>query len=77
MNVNFEYVLDITRDILNMTFISKHFSRKWNTKFKVKESKNVIISNFIIGFKETQMIWNLSQNRMIAYRVLDLETKHI
>lgn len=44
-----------------MGFIGKHFSRKWNLKYKIREVPlNTIIDSLNINFEETQIIWNIS-----------------
>ena len=34
---NLDYLLGLTREILDLTMIVKTYTRKWNFKYKVKE----------------------------------------
>lgn len=33
VNIDFEFILDRTRDILDYSFVVKHFVRKWTLKY--------------------------------------------
>ena len=37
MHVNLEHILDLNREILDFSFIVKHYTRKWDFKYSIKE----------------------------------------
>lgn len=44
----------MTKDILNMAFIMKHFTRKWSDKFRIRDTpRKAIMESFTIQFDET------------------------
>ena len=46
VNMDFEFILDRTCDILDYSFVFKHFSRKWNLKFvDLAESRTKPLKN--------------------------------
>lgn len=51
VNVNMETILNMTQDILNMSFVMKHFSRKWRDKFRIRDvPRKTIVESFTINF---------------------------
>ena len=42
VNIDFEFILDRTRDNLDYSFILKHFTRKWSSKYADPCDKNIM-----------------------------------
>ncbi|CDW78547.1 UNKNOWN [Stylonychia lemnae] len=75
-NVNMDHILSLTREILDFSLIFKNFSRKWNVKYAVKDYiKSTIIESLEFQFEESQIIWNMSKSRYLAFRLYDFKTK--
>lgn len=52
--LNLDYVLGLTREIIDLAIIVKTYTRKWNFKYKVKEYiKQTVIEGLSFGFLET------------------------
>lgn len=73
-----DLVLSMTREILDLTFIIKTYTRKWNAKFRIKELiRKSMIESMIFTFQETQLIWYMSPSRFVAFKAVDFKTKPV
>lgn len=76
--LNMDYILSLTRELIDINIIVKTYTRKWNLKFKVKEYiKATIVESLNFEFKETQFIWFMSQSRYVVFRLADFHTKPV
>jgi hypothetical protein len=76
LSLNLDFILGLTREIIDLSIIFKSFTRKWNLKFKVKDYiKKTIIENLHFDFKETQFLWYMSQSRFLVFRLSDFNTR--
>ena len=39
MTIDFETILDRTKDFIDYAFVYKHFNKKWSTKYSVRERR--------------------------------------
>lgn len=78
VNVNMEYVLAMTDEILDCAMITKHYGRKWDAKFSIKDQvKESVIESLSLAFQEAQIIWPMSRSRYCAFRLVDFSTKPV
>jgi hypothetical protein len=76
--LNMDYILSLTREIIDISIIFKTYTRKWDLKFKVKEYiKQTIIKSLNFEFKESQFIWYMSHSRYVVFSLADFHTKPI
>jgi hypothetical protein len=74
--LNLDYILDMTREIVDLSVICKTYARKWNFKYKVKEFiKQTVIETLTFQFNETQFIWYMSKSRFLVFRAAHFKTK--
>ena len=52
--LNMDYILSLTREIIDISIIFKTFTRKWNFKYRVKEYiKATVVERMDFAFKES------------------------
>jgi hypothetical protein len=75
LSLNFDYMLEITREIVDLSVICKTYTRKWNFKYKVKEYvKQTVVDSLNFTFQETQFIWYMSKSRFLVFRAAQFKT---
>lgn len=78
MSLNLDYILDLTREIIDLSIICKTYARRANIKYKVKEFiKQSVIEALTFNFNETQFIWYMSASRFIVFRAANFKTKPV
>lgn len=59
INVDLEFILDRTRDILDYSFVCKHFNRKWSHKYvdlTLKKTKPLKQSDLQVNHQQRQRV---------------------
>lgn len=76
MCLNLDYVLSMTREIIDLSIICKTYARKWNIKYKVKEYiKQTVLESLTFTFQETQFLWFMSRSRFLVFRAKNFKTR--
>lgn len=76
LDVNYEILLDMSPELIDLWIIYQHFQAKWQSKYKVRDPipHDVIERQFNVD--HFTLIWNLSTSRIILFNFNNMRTEN-
>ena len=72
VNLNYELILDISAEVIDLKLILDHFKNKWSSKYRTKEPIPSDLVKREFAVEDFNFIWNLSSSRFISFTFKDL-----
>lgn len=73
--MNYEALLDLSPELVDLWFIYQQFSNKWNSKYKFKESPDFDITENDVQIDNLNLIWNLSTSRFVSFKFKGIKSE--
>ena len=74
--MNYEILLDMSPEVIDLWMIYQHFQTKWQTKYKVRDPIPHDVIERQIHVEHFTLIWNLSTSRIILFNFNNMRTEN-
>jgi len=76
IDANAEALLDFSPELIDLWFIHKEFSNKWEKKYKIKDQIPCDISERSLAIDNFVLIWNLSTSRLVSFKFQSVSSEN-